>query len=306
MDSKLPEVYYNTYRQYKHANSVLVKWVTDTAFQLRSKMCDTPPDPPPDSSATVQRRKPRDTCANRLKTGRDLDPASPKVSFTVFLELVEDIAESNVFIPQSYVSLLELSIKQRKQTAAFYSPDENASEVNKSHEFAIDAYSQALSIFKEAKEKSAKNTGASNELKASVEGVDEGIALNGAIHNLPVLMEDTDLENALENEWLRDNPSIKAANKKGKAFPWKNINSSWTTTIPLQRRRSPRMTKKKASKLSDASSSTSTLCASTATRSGALLFLLDQPATSLHPLSPVGSCSLLRKWSTLSLQNFRF
>jgi hypothetical protein len=63
----------------------------------------------------------------------DPDLISPKLSLGTLIDLAREISASDVVIPASYLALLELSIKQRKMTAAFYSPDTEVSEDNKAH-----------------------------------------------------------------------------------------------------------------------------------------------------------------------------
>ncbi|KAJ3505995.1 hypothetical protein NLJ89_g7117 [Agrocybe chaxingu] len=101
------------------------------------------------------------------------------------LQLVKDIADSNVFVLRSYVSPLERT--RRRST----NPTNSLS-------------TPARKPSRYSKEKSPKTTEACNDTKTPVEGVNEGIALD------------------LSNERLRDNPSVKPANKKakkGQGFP---------------------------------------------------------------------------------------
>src|SRR4051812_13203407 len=125
----LPESYYNTYRQYKHAHSRILHWVQKTAADLRDRI-RTPSSP---TRGRAQGKSKNGT--KRSQPIPDLDYETPKLSLRTFLKLVRDIADSDVEIPQNYIVLLEMSIKQRKDIAAFYSPDANASESNKAHLF---------------------------------------------------------------------------------------------------------------------------------------------------------------------------
>lgn len=232
---RLPKFYYDTYRQYKENESLIVQWVHRTAAELRDRAraassaayCSIP---------ITSRRGGRGGHGNKARTQKPLaavldpDLASPKLSLRTLLDLAREISASDVVIPASYLALLELSIKQRKITAAFYSPDANVSEDNKAHLHAINAYSQLLKILKEAEEKRAeKDGGLPGDIRGALMlGDNDNFALSEAIQHLSVLVQqETGFgtpqvnEGSTENEWIRDNPMVQPTNKRPKipSFP---------------------------------------------------------------------------------------
>ncbi|CAA7264299.1 unnamed protein product [Cyclocybe aegerita] len=217
----LPESYYSTYRQYKETSTKILKWVIDTAREIRNRAyTQSNTTRRPRAQGNKSRNAPK-----KVQPPLDPDLSSSKCSLGLFLKLVKEIADSNLDISATYVALLELSIEQRKEIAAFYSPDADAAEANKSHQFAIHAYSQALAILKEARERSGVKE--DDEVKDTLVLVaTDDFALNGAIHHLTTMMEEEGFSvsapvGSAENEWLRDNPAINPGGKAKKpcSFP---------------------------------------------------------------------------------------
>lgn len=229
---RLPKFYYDTYRQYKENESLIVKWVHRTVAELRnrtragSSSASSYPIP-----ITSRRGRGHGNKARAQRTAViDPDLASPRLSLRTLLDHAREISASDVVIPASYLALLELSIKQRKITAAFYSPDANVSEDNKAHLHAINAYSQVLEIFKEAEKKRAeKDGGLPGDIQGALMlGDDDHFALSEAIQHLSVLVQQESSfgvsqadGGSAENEWIRDNPMVQSTNKRPKipSFP---------------------------------------------------------------------------------------
>ncbi|KIM46901.1 hypothetical protein M413DRAFT_440469 [Hebeloma cylindrosporum] len=226
---RLPKFFYDTYRQYKENESIIVQWVHRTVAELRDRTRA--------ASASIPRRGRAHGSNHKARTNKaaasavlDSDLASPKLSLRTLLDLAREISASDVVIPSSYLALLELSIKQRKITAAFYSPDANVSEDNKAHLHAINAYTQLLQIFKEAENKRAeKHRGVPGDIQgALVLGNEDSFAFSEAIQNLAVLVQQEsgfgtsqDNGDSAENEWIRDNPMVQSTHKRPKipSFP---------------------------------------------------------------------------------------
>jgi hypothetical protein len=230
---RLPKFYYDTYRQYKENESLIVQWVHRTVAELRDRTHAASPAsyypiPIPSKRGRGHGNKARtQKPAAAAAAALDPDLASPKLSLRTLLDLAREISTSDVVIPASYLALLELSIKQRKITAAFYSPDANVSEDNKAHLHAINAYSQLLEILKEAEEKRAeKEGGLPGDIRGALMlGDDDNFALSEAIQHLCVLVQQEsgfgtsqDNEGSAKNEWIRDNPMVQSTNKRPK-FP---------------------------------------------------------------------------------------
>jgi len=222
---RLPKFYYSTYRQYKENESLIVQWLHRTVGELRaSTRCAF--------SASSRRgrahgNKSRTKTAGSQKAALDPDLASPKLSLRTLLDLAREISASDVVIPASYLALLELSIRQRKATAAFYSPDADVSEDNKAHLHAINAYSQVLKILREAEKKRAEPGG---DLPSDIRGAlmlgEDNFALSEAIQQLSVLVQQesgfgTSEGGSAQNEWIRDNPMVNSLDKRPKipSFP---------------------------------------------------------------------------------------
>ncbi|KAF8960307.1 hypothetical protein BDZ97DRAFT_1922220 [Flammula alnicola] len=221
---RLPKFYYNTYRQYKENESKIVRWVHITVAKIRERAHGQTAPP---FRGRAQGNKARNGGTRRTQPLMDPDLSSPKFPLRLFVDLVREIAASDVVIPISKLTLLELSIKQRKTTAAFYSADAEAAENNRTHRYAIQSYSQALSILKDAEKKRAEKDGGLAETLHSAltlnPAVDDNIfALSEAIQHLSVVLDEEDFEGSpsagsSQNEWLRDNPMVNSPKSGGKS-----------------------------------------------------------------------------------------
>ncbi|KDR80062.1 hypothetical protein GALMADRAFT_242282 [Galerina marginata CBS 339.88] len=220
---RLPESFYSTYRQSKESTAKILRWVHMTVVGLRERTREiTTPSP----TGRAQGKRARGFATKRPSpTPLDADITSPKIPLRVFLQYVREIAASDVIIPTVYLVQLEAAIKQRKRTASFYSPDAEAWDQNRSHIFAINAYTEALSILKEAQQKRTETEGGPTENIRDALAIRDGdniFALSEAVDQLAVMTEDQGYIRpatvaAPENEWLHDNAMLNSPRSGGRS-----------------------------------------------------------------------------------------
>ncbi|KAF8174104.1 hypothetical protein BJ912DRAFT_991180 [Pholiota molesta] len=216
---RMPKAFYSTYRQYKENERKILFWVHRTVADIRDQA--TKATAPTSTASRGRAQKSRARKGGPKKTHATVDPdfASPKFSFSLFIRLVEEIAESDIVIPVSQLTLLQLSIKQRKRIAAYYSSDMDVSESNKSHLHAIRAYMKAFEILKDAEEKRSRKD-VNGHLRQSPDVEDNIFALSEAIQQLSVTLEEEGIDvsapvGSADNEWIRDNAMINSPGKPG-------------------------------------------------------------------------------------------
>jgi hypothetical protein len=144
------------------------------------------------------------------------------MSLRLFLDLVREIASSDVTIPHSVVSLIAVTVKQRKATAAFYSSDADAWRQNASHKKAIEVYEEVFFILDRAQKERSRSVspaGCDLTLELGTQGVFD---LATAMQQLAVAVEEENSsretydKGTFENEWIRDNPLLRPTSSKPK------------------------------------------------------------------------------------------
>lgn len=216
---RMPKAFYSTYRQYKENERKILLWVHRTVADIREQATKATAPTPTTTRGRAQKNRARNGGPKKTHATVDPDFASPKWSLRLFIRLVEEIAESDVVIPISQLTLLQLSIKQRKRIAAYYSSDMDVSESNKSHLHAIRAYMEAFEILKDAEEKRSRKD-VNGHLRQSPDVEDNIFALSEAIQQLSVTLEEEGIDasapvGSTDNEWIRDNPMIVSPGKSG-------------------------------------------------------------------------------------------
>ncbi|TFK34445.1 hypothetical protein BDQ12DRAFT_738188 [Crucibulum laeve] len=220
----LPPSIRSSYAQYKHNSSLIIRWAHTTAARIREAA-----NPTPVMSNLSRGKGNRGRSRGNSRSGARLtqssrpqypDLAKPQHTLREFLGFINEIASSRTAIPKLYLSLLALTVRQRKCTASYYSSDTDAWRDNQGHINAIRVFEEALNILKRAYEEQQKHTkkGEDRWVEESVAVGDGPFALNEAMHQIAVAIEEDELAGSQtgdeENEWIRDNVMINPQARK--------------------------------------------------------------------------------------------
>ncbi|KAF5379084.1 hypothetical protein D9615_005911 [Tricholomella constricta] len=215
----LPDDVYNTYRQYKQSCHVIHRWVHATVSRIRAE--EVSPNLQPTAASKNKKGKSkmqsRNSRSNQGKSTSESSLPGPPWTFSTFLSLLREIASSKVArIPTFQLTLLNMIIRQRKATAAFYSPDADAWRRNETHRKAIELYQEALEILETA----YRERGGAEDNTAVGIADDNIFGLTAAMRKLVVAVEEEAASQtqgeAGENEWIRDNPLLRPSGSKDK------------------------------------------------------------------------------------------
>ncbi|KAF9470493.1 hypothetical protein BDN70DRAFT_998916 [Pholiota conissans] len=229
--SRLPKSHYSTYRQYKENEQKILRWVHETVADIRGTASESTNPPPTQHRPRAQRSRARNTRPARTHATIDPDFVSAKIPLRLFIQLVQEIADSEAVIPISYLNIFQLSIQLRKVIAAYYSPDADLSQSNRTHVFAIRAYIQAFDILKEAEGKRTKKD-MNRHLREVSELSDDIMTLSEAINEASAMLDEDSINTSAplgstDNEWIRDNPMV--------AHPARSVDrQKRPTTFPLE------------------------------------------------------------------------
>src|SRR6266581_6131270 len=200
----LPPRHYDSYVQYKTSDAEVLHWVHAAILTLRHKKRSQTVRGPTQRNARIK--------AGQSSQGPDFNSA--KVPLNMLLKFVMEIADSDIDIPDKTINLLNKSIELRKAVGSFYSGLPDPTRSNKTHQHAIEVFTEALQILREAKRRDTSTAGVFY-LSLSIRVQDDDFSLARHTLELAGLLEELPpaLVGAEDNEWLRDNPGI---NRKGK------------------------------------------------------------------------------------------
>ena len=196
--SRLPPGIHSTNREYKHHGQHIVRWIVTTSGSILDNNGAEGSLPHPGGAFASKGSKKK-----KKKSAPRTDRYAPKITLNQLVKLSKLIATNGISTPEEILHRLYHMIRLRKEVAAFFSTDADAGPANKSHQKAIDIFSQVYSILGGSRknEQFAKMIGG---LNLEREIGDEG---EGDVR----IAKEIDTSGTIQNEWIRDNPLVNPA-----------------------------------------------------------------------------------------------